>query len=359
MLSVGIVGGGINGMTTAWALAKAGHAVTVYEQNTAMSATSQASSKLLHGGLRYLENFEFRLVKEALHERDAWLKAAPHLARPLQLLVPVYKKSRRSRWAYALGLKLYDLLASNSQMPRSKWHSREAVLNKHPSLNSDGLLGAYSFWDGQMDDLALGQWVMAQAVNAGTKVLENTQVERVSADGQVTLTRGQQVRHDRVINVAGPWAEKLAQKSCIHLPYELDLVRGSHIVLQDPCAQAWLLEVPNERRIFFVLPWKGQTLVGTTEVRQGIEEPVVCSEQEQDYLLTAYQHYFPQASATLAFRIAGVRPLIKGAKDPSKATREYALHHQGKLLTVLGGKWTTSMALARKVAEKIENETEH
>lgn len=183
-LNVGIVGGGINGMATAWTLAKAGHAVTVYEQNTAMSATSQASSKLLHGGLRYLENFEFRLVKEALLERDAWLKAAPHLARPMQLLVPVYKQSRRSRWAYALGLKLYDLLASQSQMPRSQWHSREAVLAKNPSVNSDGLLGAYSFWDGQMDDLALGQWVMAQAVTAGAKVLENTQVERVSADEQ-------------------------------------------------------------------------------------------------------------------------------------------------------------------------------
>lgn len=159
-----------------------------------------------------------------------------------------------------------------------------------------------------------------------------------------------------MINVAGPWAQQLAQKSGVQLPYELDLVRGSHIVLQDPCAQAWLLEVPNERRIFFVLPWKGQTLVGTTEVRQGIEEPVVCLDQEQDYLLSAYQHYFPQVSAKLAFRFSGVRPLIQSAKDPSKATREYALHRQGKLLTVLGGKWTTSMALARKVAEKIENE---
>lgn len=240
-LSVGIVGGGINGMATAWTLAKAGHAVTVYEQNTAMSATSQASSKLLHGGLRYLENFEFRLVKEALQERDAWLKAAPHLARPLQLLLPVYKQSRRSRWAYALGLKLYDLLASHSEMPRSQWHSRETVLAEHPFLNSDGLLGAYSFWDGQMDDLALGQWVMAQAVAAGAKVLENTPVESVSADGKVTTAHGQQLQHDRVINVAGPWAQQLAQKSGAQLPYELDLVRGSHVVLQAPCAQAWFL----------------------------------------------------------------------------------------------------------------------
>lgn len=352
-LSVGIVGGGINGMATAWTLAKAGHAVTVYEQNTAMSATSQASSKLLHGGLRYLENLEFRLVKEALQERDAWLKAAPHLARPLQLLIPVYKQSCRSRWAYALGLKLYDQLASKSQMPRSQWHSREAVLAKHPFLNTNGLLGAYSFWDGQMDDLALGQWVMAQAVHAGVNVLEKTQVKRISADGQVSLTHGQEVKHDRVINVAGPWAQQLAHKSGVQLPYELDLVRGSHIVLQDPCSQAWLLEVPDERRIFFVLPWKGQTLVGTTEVRQGIEEPVVCSEQEQDYLHRAYQHYFPQASAKLSFSFAGVRPLIKSAKDPSKATREYAVHRQDKMISVLGGKWTTSMALARKVAEQV------
>lgn len=353
VLNIGIVGGGINGIVTAWTLAKAGHQVTLYEQNTLMSATSSASSKLLHGGLRYLENMEFRLVKEALHERDAWLQLVPHLAKPLELLVPVYKQGRRSRWAYAAGLKLYDLLASKSTMPGSQWRSREAVLGQNPSLKQEGLLGAYSFWDGQMDDHALGLWVAQQAIAAGARLHENMPVTQVTPVGHVHLSNGQQVQHDRVINVAGPWAQQLAEQSGVQLTYALDLVRGSHIVLDTPCAQAWLLEVSSERRIFFVLPWKGQTLVGTTEVRQTAAEAVTCSIQEQDYLMNAYRYYFSgQANVMLASSFAGVRPLIKSAKDPSKVTREYAVQRQDKLITVLGGKWTTSMALARKVAEQ-------
>ena len=147
-------------MATARTLTKVCHAVTVYEQNTAMSATSQASSKLLYGGLRYLENFEFRLIKEAMQERDTWLKTAPLFARSLQLMVKVYKQSRRSRWAYALVPKRYDLLASPKPNATQPMAQPRSCTGKHPSFNYDGLLGAYSFWDGQMDDLALcnGSW---------------------------------------------------------------------------------------------------------------------------------------------------------------------------------------------------------
>lgn len=354
-LDIGVVGGGINGMATALTLVRAGHNVTVYEKNTIMSATSSASSKLLHGGLRYLENFEFRLVKEALRERDAWLRAAPHLVKPIELLLPVYKKGRRSRWAYAAGLALYDLLAPGSCMPRSQWLSKPTVLAQNPKIKSCDLLGAYSFWDCQMDDLALGKWVAAQALMAGAKVQEHTEVQQACPDGSVVLSDGRLVQYDRVINVAGPWAQTLAEQSGVQLPYALDLVRGSHIVLDLPCQQAWLLEIPGEWRIFFILPWKGQTLVGTTEVRQDIRDPVACSEQEQNYLLRAYHYYFPQAGSRLVASFAGVRPLIKSAKESAKATREYALHRQDNVITVLGGKWTTSMALARKVAKKMEN----
>lgn len=354
-LDIGIVGGGINGMASAWVLAKAGHKVTVYEQSTLMSATSSASSKLLHGGLRYLENLEFRLVYESLRERDSWFKRAPQLAKPVEIFLPVYKKGRRSRLTYTAGLKLYDLLAGKSSLPRSKWLNRDAVIQMQPDILKEGLIGAYSFWDGQMDDLALGQWVVGQAVVAGTNVMEYTSVEKVSQYGQLTLTNGLQVQHDRLINLAGPWAQQLAERSGLKLPYELDLVRGSHIVLNTKCPQAWLLEVPGESRIFFVLPWKGQTLVGTTEVRTEVGELVACTVQEQDYLLSAYRHYFSATNNAISDSFAGVRPLIKSADDPGKATREYVLQKQDKLLTVLGGKWTTCMALAEKVKEKVIN----
>ena len=347
------MGAGINGMCTAWLLAQDGHKVTVYERDMPMAATSSASSKLLHGGLRYLENFEFRLVKEALQERDAWFERVSHLAKPLQLTIPVYTHSRRSRWQYALGLGLYDHLAKSRFVPCSQWHDKASTLAMHPGLRAEGLKGAYSFWDGQMDDHSLGLWVTEQALAAGVQLKTGTEVKQIGLLGEVVTCDGKTIKHQKLINVAGPWVQNLVRNSGISLQHQLDLVRGSHIVLRDNCKQAWLLEVPGERRIFFVLPWQGKTLVGTTEVRQKLDEPIQCSVEEQDYLLSAYKHYFPQATLDIESSFAGLRPLIKSASNPTQATREYVIEQHGQVTTVLGGKWTTSMALARKVKEKV------
>ncbi len=352
-LDIGIVGAGINGMCTAWLLAQDGHKVTVYERDMPMAATSSASSKLLHGGIRYLENLEFRLVKEALQERDAWFQRAPHLAKPLQLMIPVYAHSIRGRWQYAIGLGLYEYLAKSRAVPRSQWHSKESTLALNTGIKPEGLQGVYSFWDGQMDDLALGLWVTEQALAAGVQLKTNANVQQINPNGQVRFQNGTSNQHQRLVNVAGPWAEQLARSSGISLQHKLDLVRGSHIVLSHPCSKAWLLEVPGEKRIIFVLPWLGRTMVGTTEVRQSLAEPTECSQQEENYLIKAYRHYFPDALCEVEFSFAGLRPLIKSAANPTQATREYVLERHGQVTTVLGGKWTTSMGLARKVKEKV------
>lgn len=156
-----------------------------------------------------------------------------------------------------------------------------------------------------------------------------------------------------VVNAAGPWALRLLQESGIDSPYELDLVRGSHLLLEQPCKQAYLLEAPNDRRIFFVLPWQGNTLVGTTEVRQAFNEPITCSTEEQSYLMNAWAHYFRGTQPKVIDTFAGLRPLLRTAQDPTKATREYAIHRTNKLVTVFGGKWTTALALANKVTTAI------
>ncbi len=169
---------------------------------------------------------------------------------------------------------------------------------------------------------------------------------------------GERLNFERIVNVAGPWAEGLANASGIELPYQLDLVRGSHLILNRPCPQAYLLEVVGERRVFFVLPWKDQTLLGTTEVRQGLDEPIECSAEEERYLLDAYNGYFATDAGPddIVERFAGVRPLIKSARNPNRTTREYALHQQGKVVTVLGGKWTTALALSRQVGKRIRRQ---
>jgi glycerol-3-phosphate dehydrogenase len=352
-MEIGIVGGGINGLCCAWQLGKQGHRVHVYERDTLMRATSAASSKLLHGGLRYLENREFRLVREALRERDAWIKRAPHLARPLRLVLPIYAHSRRPSWMIAFGLFIYDYLAGESRLPKAKRLSVQDILQRDPSIKLEGLLGGYEFSDGQMDDHALGLWVAEQATQIGVRIYENVEIANVTPEGIISTAKGVTHCHDRVVNAAGPWAQHLLQNSGLVSPYQLDLIRGSHLILNQPCTQAYLLEAPNDRRIFFVLPWQGNTLVGTTEVRQSLEERIECGPEEQDYLLDGIEHYFPSIRPNILGTFAGLRPLLRSATDPSKATREYAIWRTGNLVSVLGGKWTTAIALANKVAHVI------
>lgn len=354
-MRIGIVGGGINGLSCAWLLAQAGHDVQLYERDTLVNATSRASSKLLHGGLRYLEQYEFRLVREALRERDAWLQRVPSLAKPLRLVMPIYRHSRRQRWLVGTGLFLYEKLAGKSRLPPARWLTAEALLQRDPHLNAEGLRGGYAFSDGQMDDYQLGLWVATQARNAGASLHEQQTVDAVDNDGHVHLGTTH-VAHDYVINVAGPWAVKLLEQSQLPSPYRLDTVRGSHLILQQECPQAYLLEVPKERRIFFTLPWQGQTLVGTTEVRQAPDDAIACSREERDYLLTAYNHYRTATldETAISGQFAGVRPLLYSANDPGRATREYAIERNGKLINVFGGKWTTTLALARQVMQQIQ-----
>jgi glycerol-3-phosphate dehydrogenase len=355
-MQVAVIGAGINGVCIAWELARAGHGVTVFERDRAMAHTSSASTKLLHGGLRYLENGEFRLVRESLLERRAWFDDAPAFARPLRLLLPVFKTARRSAWTVNLGLHLYDLLALGSGLPRHTRLTREDVLKEAPELRSNDLLGAFAFWDGQMDDRLLGLWAVEQATQVGATFRADTEVVSVEQTGGVGLKDGTAEAFDAVINAAGPWAADLLKQSHIPSEHRLDLVRGSHLVLNRPTMNAFLLEVPGEKRIFFVLPWKGKTLVGTTEERQAAPTAAVPSEQEVRYLLNAYNHFFEAAVCRddISESFSGLRPLIQSASNPSLATREYVLERKNKLITVFGGKWTTSRALARKVKQLAE-----
>jgi len=354
-MRIAVIGGGINGLCSAWRLAKSGDDVTVFERARVMEATSAASSKMLHGGLRYLETGQFLLVREALRERDAWLARAPRLTRPLPILLPVYRSSRRPMWMLAVGMKLYDLLAGKSRLPKSESLTREQVVALAPTLKTDDLLGGFRYHDGQMDDRRLGLWVAEQCRQAGVVIKERVAVGSVSPDGTLMLATGEPMAFDQILNIAGPWAEKLLTDSGIEPRYRLDVVRGSHLVVACPCEHALLLEVPGDKRIFFVLPWKGHSLIGTTEVRQPLDAPIACSDEETDYLLKAYNHFHtrPITTADILETFAGIRPLVKSAGDPTRARRDYAFQRNGKLLSVFGGKWTTSLALAEKLKRKV------
>jgi len=357
-LKIAVIGGGINGLTSAWQLAQAGHQVQLFERDELMKATSAASSKLLHGGLRYLEQGEFRLVHESLQERRWWIKKAPKLTRRLPILYPIYRDCLRPRWQLKIGLSLYDLLSGRRGIGRHRWLSAVQTIRCSPDIQAEGLLGSYLFFDGQMQDQQLGLWVAEQAKKLGVQIHEHCPVVEVDTSARLRLgSDGSWLHFDRVINVAGPWSNLLLEQSGLVPPQDIDLVRGSHLLLPPISRYGHMLEVPGEGRIVFVLPYQGQTLLGTTEVRQTLAEPIRCSEKERSYLLKVYNHYFisKRSIADIQREFAGVRPLLGGSAEATRASREYAMNWQGQLLTVTGGKWTTARALAKHVLQQVRN----
>jgi len=353
-MKIGIVGGGINGLCVASEALKKGHEVTLFERGSLMSETSANSSKLLHGGLRYLEHAEFRLVRESLKERKYWLNKSSKLTRPLRFYLPVYKTSRRPAWMVRVGLYLYDILAGKHTIQKHRKEDIGQFSQQFPQFNKSNLSALYSYSDGQMDDKSLGLMLADELRSEGCRVIENSPVDKLDKNGSIQLESGECHQFDKVVNVAGPWAEILLQRSNIDCETHLDLIRGSHIIIDRSLDSGFILEVPNEERVFFVLPHHGKTLVGTTEVRQSIDEPINASQEEIGYLLRAYQHYFDNGvtESDIVDNYAGLRPLLISHKNPNKVSREYVMEKSGKVISVFGGKWTTSRALGEKLARK-------
>jgi len=358
---VAVVGGGINGSGVTWELARRGYDVTLFEKGVCGAQTSSATTKMIHGGLRYLEQLHFALVRESLRERAWLLKNAPGLVKPLEILLPIYADSPRSRAAIKVGLMLYDRLAGNAKIAAHRSLPVQELLTRAP-LVSTGLRGGFSYWDAQVDDFALVRAVVASATRDGATVRERTRIDGIRREGDEWVLRtenGDEARFDLVVNAAGPWMNELLRTNDIEAPYVLSLVRGTHIVLTQKVSDTGLLlQSTTDRRVFFVLPWKDMTLVGTTEVVQ--HEPpdlVHATDEEIDYLVQRFNRYFrtPITRDDMQSAFAGVRPLVGRATNPSAIGRDFRVIREGNLINVFGGKMTTFMALARKVAMRADN----
>jgi glycerol-3-phosphate dehydrogenase len=358
---VAVVGGGINGAGIAWELARRDYDVTLFEKGICGAQTSSATTKMIHGGLRYLEHWHVDLVRVSLRERAWLLRHVPQLVKPLEILLPVYGDSPRRRMTIRLGLALYDALAGRAGIVRHRSLSRHQLLSRAP-LTSEGLTGGFSYMDAQVDDFALVRAVIASAIHEGAVVREETRVEELRREGDqwvVETNRGDAPRFDLLVNAAGPWMNELLAANRLPARYLLSLVRGSHLVLRRRVSESGLLlQSTTDRRVFFVLPWKETTLVGTTEVVQtGSLDDVKATEDEIDYLLARYNRYFrqPLSSLDVASTFAGVRPLVGRATNPSAIDRDFRVVRQDNVINVFGGKMTTFMSLARKVALRADN----
>lgn len=353
-----VIGAGIHGAGVAQAAAARGMSVLVLERREAAGMeTSRSSSKLIHGGLRYLETLQIRLVYECLREQRYLLRNAPHLVRRTDFYIPVYRQSQRSAWWIYLGLCCYQLLAGRplrgiERIAASRWDAL--------GLRQQELTAVFRYSDAQTDDQALTRAVLESAVSMGAQVRFNTSIEQIqfASTYALRLSDGDEVRCRSLVNAAGPWANEVAALG--NLPQqELDWVQGTHIVLRKPAASGcFYVEAPQDGRAVFVLPWRGLTMVGTTE--KLLQRPEASATQaEIDYLLAVYNHYFPHsrcAVGDISETFAGVRVLPKDRRNANKRSREtlYATANNGSYVGIYGGKLTSYRATANKVLRMLD-----
>ncbi len=370
-----VVGGGINGCGIARDLAGRGWRVILCEKDDLASHTSSASTKLIHGGLRYLEYYEFSLVRKALQEREVLLKSAPHIMWPLRFVMPTdpSDKSLRPAWMIRLGLFMYDHLAKREVLPGST----SVDLQAHPAgapLKPQFRRG-FVYSDGWVDDARLVVLNAVDARSRGAEVLTRTRCTgaRRDADGWTATLEGadgtRTVRARAVVNAAGPWAESFLRGAAQPAAGEklatkhLRLVKGSHIVVPRVFTHdhAYIFQNPD-KRIIFAIPYQGDyTLIGTTDVEISGDDPGAAriSQDEIDYLCAQAGHYFqkPVTPADVVWTYSGVRPLLDDASgDPSAVTRDYLLEPNtsaAPLLSVWGGKITTFRKLAEDAADEV------
>lgn len=369
-----IIGGGVNGTGIARDAAGRGLKVLLAEKSDLAQATSSASSKLIHGGLRYLEQYEFRLVREALGERDVLLRNAPHIIWPLRFVLP-HSPALRPAWMLRLGLVLYDNLAwrpfgPRSSLPRSKSVDlRDRVLGG--ALKPEFKRG-FAYSDCWVDDARLVALNARDAADRGARILTRTAVingrrdadhwalRLLHADG-----RGETLHAHAVVNAAGPWAgEVLGQTLGMNATATLRLIKGSHIVVRRryPGSHAFILQ-NDDGRVIFLIPYEGDyTLIGTTDVPfERNADDVTIDETEIAYLCRAANRYLadPICAADVIWSYAGVRPLYDdGQQNASAVTRDYVLDLHGEsgqppALSVFGGKITTFRRLAEHALEKL------
>ena len=361
-MSIAVIGGGINGIFSAWRLASHGYKVDLFESDKLLGKTSSASSKLLHGGIRYLEQGHLGLVRESLLDRAWWLENAPHATRPIEICMPVYRNSYRGLLKLFAGAQIYRLLAGKLSLGPSRLLKYDQLMQSHRELKHRDLIGAVTFYDGQMDEEKLGFWVRDRAIDAGVKIYEGERVDSFNTVGDLSTKSNGLKRYRLIINAAGPWAANLNNQNNIDSRFSLDLVRGSHLLIDYKTHGSYLFQDPASERVVYVLDYFGKALVGTTEVIQEDPNRTVCSNEERDFLIKIFNEHFRHniGHKEIIREYSGLRPILcrKGnssKNDFSRASREAEVEVVGNLVTIYGGKWTSAPSLSRKVLEKVNH----
>lgn len=359
-----VVGGGITGAGIALEAARAGVRTGLIEAHDFASGTSSRSSKLVHGGLRYLRQGQLLLTREAVRERTALLQNAPGLVTPLEFVLPIRKRDRLAKPIYGAALAIYDLLAGAHTR---KWLNTGQVLNRVPSLDADGLLGAWQYLDAQTDDARLVLRVLHEAKSQGATVINYVRMDEWlrNADGKVCGAKvldtqsgdALTINAQCVINASGVWTDSLRRR--LGGDVKIRPLRGSHLLFPYtliPLKCAIAFSHPEDGRSVFALPWLGGVLVGTTDLDHHNDlqkEPTITAE-ETAYLMAALHAQFPSLAIKASDALSswsGIRPVVSSdrSRKPSQEVREHFISDEEGLISVCGGKLTTFRSMARDV----------
>ena len=361
-----ILGAGINGCGIARELAERGQRVLVLDKGAIGGGTSSRSSRLIHGGLRYLETRQFGLVREALADRLELLGRYPELVSMRPFYLPIYRTSPRPAWRLWTGIKLYDALAGRHNIYRSRKVARKRFAREFPALKREGIRAVLRYYDGKTNDLALTKRVAEDAQELGCVFREGVDVQHMAWDEtgfEVSVGKKKYSSHI-LINATGPWIDEVTAR--YHLPsrFHIRKVSGIHIFVDGLLTPHPMFLQTEGKRVFFVIPEpeRDQTMIGTTEREEpGRVDDVVVQEKDIDYLIrevNAYlvpDHRLQRTDITSA--TVGIRPLVEQKGDATDLSREYELdlHTRGQtqFLNIFGGKLTTYLSLSRRVAKTL------
>lgn len=355
-----VIGGGITGAGVLREAVRNGFKTLLVEQKDFAWGTSSRSSKLVHGGLRYLKDGRLGLTRESVKERERLLKEAKGLVEPLDFMLPIFNDKGPGRWSMEAGLSIYDIIAGKW---RHRFHSKEKFQKKVPLVDHNGLVGGFSFMDAQVDDSRLVIRLINEASDAGGCAVNYTRAEKILRDENgvvegVLLEDSETseqitINTPAIINATGAWAEKLHPSP--EPGKHIRPLRGSHLIFPAglvPIKNPVSFFNPKDKRPLFVIPWEGAVLAGTTDIdheKKLSDEPFI-SKEEADYIIEAMKNAFPDLKISLSdciSTIAGVRPVLsEGRLDASKESREHVVWIDKGLITVTGGKLTTFRALA-------------
>ena len=364
-----IIGGGINGCGVARDAARRGLSVALVDKRDISSGTSCTSTKLAHGGVRYLEHYEFRLVWEACHERRRLLDLAPHLVRPMPFLLPFYKGDSRPIWMINIGMWLYDLMAAFRNVKRHRMLSVKQTLEMEPKLNPEGLTGAAIYYDAQLNDSRLCIENAMEAAEHGAVIANHLECVKLEQQdglwqaqlrdnlGSETLTVKAQV----VLNLAGPWVDKVCAMLGKDIPRKVRTTKGVHLLTEEKLTgdNALLLFTRADNRVYFVIPWLTGSMIGTTDTDfTDSPDHVVTDDADALYLLQETRRVFPKAkldSDQVITSFAGLRPLVfEPGKSESAVSREHVISEDApRFLTMAGGKLTTYRAMAEELTDRV------